>query len=532
MPSGERRTAIIIGAGPAGLTAALELLRTTDIVPVVLEATSEIGGISRTALYQGNRIDIGGHRFFSKSDAVLAWWQEILPLQGAPAPDDRRQGRDLSGLLAPGGPDPEQEDRVLLVRSRLSRILHHRKFFNYPLSLGWRAAADLGFGRLLLIAASYLRVRLWPIPRVRSLEDFFINRFGRRLYRTFFKDYTEKVWGVPCDRIPAEWGRQRIKGLSVAEALLQALRSLVTGERSIAQKTTETSLIERFLYPKFGPGQLWEEVARRVREQGGMILLGQQVVRVISQDNRVVRVVVRDQESGQELAREADFVYSSMPVRDLVAALDQAPAEVREIADGLVYRDFITVGLLVQKLRLAPSGSGGAESTTIPDNWIYIQEQDVRLGRLQVFNNWSPYLVRDPNTLWLGLEYFCSEGDDLWGMDDDSLRKLGAEELIRLGFIEPAAVLDGVVIRQPKAYPAYFGAYDRFARIRAYTDTLENLFLIGRNGMHRYNNMDHSMLTAMAAVAAARSGSRDKSPIWAVNSEEAYHEGGTEKRET
>ncbi len=531
MPSGEQRTAIIIGAGPAGLTAALELLRTTDIKPVVLEATSEIGGISRTALYRGNRIDIGGHRFFSKSAAVLTWWQEILPLQGAPAADDRRLGRDLGGLLAPGGPDPDRQDRVLLIRSRLSRILHQRKFFNYPLSLGWRTAVDLGFGRLLLIGASYLKARLRPIAEVKSLEDFFINRFGRRLYRTFFKDYTEKVWGVPCDRIPAEWGAQRIKGMSVAGVLRHALRSLVARDHSVAQKNTETSLIKRFLYPKFGPGQLWEEVARRVREQEGEIIQGQQVVGLKSEGRRLTRVVARDQANGREREWEADFVFSSMPVRELIAALDQAPAEVREIAAGLAYRDFITVGLLVRNLRLAKGTGPGPEpgATTIPDNWIYIQEEDVRLGRLQVFNNWSPYLVRDPNTVWLGLEYFCNEGDDLWRMDDQALRRLGAEELARLGFIDPAAVLDGVVIRQPKAYPAYFGAYHRFARIRAYSDSLENLFLIGRNGMHRYNNMDHSMLTAMAAVAAARTGSRDKSAIWAVNSEEEYHEAGAEK---
>lgn len=520
MPCGDRRTAIIIGAGPAGLTAALELLRTTDIVPVVLEATSEIGGISRTAVYQGNRIDIGGHRFFSKSEAVLAWWREILPLQGVPAPDDRRLGRYLTGLLDPGGPDPEQEDRVLLVRSRLSRILHQRKFFNYPLSLDWSTVVDLGFGRLLLIMGSYLRARLRPIAETRSLEDFFINRFGRQLYQSFFKGYTEKVWGVPCDRIPAEWGAQRIKGLSVGSALWHALRSLVPGKRFMAKKNTETSLIEHFFYPKFGPGQLWEEVARRVREEGGEIIQGKQVVELKSNGKRLVRVVARDQASGLDQEIEADFVFSSMPVRELVAALDQVPTEVREIAAGLVYRDFITVGLLVQR----------AGTATIPDNWIYIQEQDVRLGRLQVFNNWSPYLVRDQNTVWLGLEYFCNEGDELWDMDDQALRQLGTEELIHLGFLEPAAVLDGVVIRQPKAYPAYFGTYDRFARIRAYTDSLENLFLIGRNGMHRYNNMDHSMLTAMAAVAAVRIGSRDKCSIWGVNSEEAYHEDGAGKK--
>ncbi len=526
MPTGGRRTAVIIGAGPAGLTAALELLRTTDVLPVVLEATADFGGISRTAVYKGNRIDIGGHRFFSKSEQILAWWQEILPLQGAPASDDLALGRDLRGLLAPGGPDPEREDRVLLVRSRLSRIFHKRKFFHYPLSLGWRTAADLGLGRLLLIVASYLRARCRPIIDERSLEDFFINRFGRRLHRTFFKGYTKKVWGVSCRRIPAEWGAQRVKGLSVGGTVVHALRSLVAGERSIIQKKTETSLIERFLYPKFGPGQLWEEVARQVQEKGGVILPEHQVVGLECEGGRISRVMARDRSCGREQTFAADFVFSSMPVRDLIAAMNEVPDEVREVAAGLVYRDFITVGLLVKEMLVAPPTDRRTPGGVVPDNWIYIQEEDVRLGRLQVFNNWSPYLVRDRNTVWLGLEYFCNEGDDLWNLEDGALQRLGIEELARLGFIDPAAALDGVVVRQPKAYPAYFGAYDRFDQVRRYIDVLDNLFLIGRNGMHRYNNMDHSMLTAMAAVAAVRAGSRDKSAIWAVNSEETHHESG------
>lgn len=524
MPTGGRRTAVIIGAGPAGLTAALELLRTTDIMPVILETTADFGGISRTTVYKGNRIDIGGHRFFSKSARILAWWQEILPLQGRPSSDDLALGRDLQGLLAPGGPDPEEEERVLLVRSRLSRILHHRKFFHYPLSLSWRTALDLGLLRLLLIVTSYLRAKFRPISNEQNLEDFFINRFGRRLYRTFFKGYTEKVWGVPCHRIPSEWGAQRIKGLSVWGAVVHALRSLVPDKQSVVQKNTETSLIERFLYPKFGPGQLWEEVARQVQEKGGTILREHQVTGLELEGNRIARVTAQDLRHDQEQTFNADFVFSSMPVRDLIGAMTEVPVEVGEIAAGLLYRDFITVGLLVKQMLVDAPTDRRRLGGTLPDNWIYIQEEDVRLGRLQVFNNWSPYLVRDPDTVWLGLEYFCNESDDLWTMDDAALQQLGIEEMARLGFIDPAAVLDGVVIRQPKAYPAYFGAYDRFAQIRHFTDALENLFLVGRNGMHRYNNMDHSMLTAMAAVSAVRAGSRDKSAIWAVNSEDTYTE--------
>jgi protoporphyrinogen oxidase len=519
-----RRTAIIIGAGPAGLTAALELLRNTDITPIILEATPYIGGISRTAVYKGNRIDIGGHRFFSKSDRILAWWREILPLQGAPAADDLLLGRDLSEVLAAEGPDPEVEDRVMLVRSRLSRILHHRKFFDYPLSLGWRMVRNLGIRRLLLIFLSYLRARLFPIAEEKSLEDFFINRFGRQLYLTFFKDYTEKVWGVPCSSIPAEWGAQRVKGLSVAGALVHALRALVIKERTVAQKGTETSLIQRFLYPKLGPGQLWEEVARQVVEKGGTILLEHQVGGLKSDGSRVLQVTVRDFPKNRDVVLAADFFFSSMPVRDLIAAMDDVPGPVRKVASGLVYRDFLTVGLLLKKLLVAPAAGEKSVNQLIPDNWIYIQENDVRLGRVQIFNNWSPYLVEDREAVWIGLEYFCNEGDELWSMDDHALQHLGIAEMTTLGFIAAADVLDSVVIRQPKAYPAYFGTYDKFQSIRHYTDTLENLFLIGRNGMHRYNNMDHSMLAAMAAVEAAAAGRQGKESIWAVNSEGEYHE--------
>ena len=520
--------AVIIGAGPAGLTAALELLRRTEVVPLVLEASPHLGGISRTEVYKGNRIDIGGHRFFSRSERVMAWWREIMPIQGAPARDDLELSRDLSDLLVPGGPDPERADRVMLWRSRLSRIIHHRRLLDYPLNVGLPLVRALGFGRLVLILASYLRAHLFPLREEKNLEDFFINRFGRRLYATFFKDYTEKVWGVPCARIPAEWGAQRVKGLSMAGAVLHALRALVAGEKARDRARVETSLIRRFLYPKLGPGQLWEEVARQVTAAGGTILTNHEVVGITTAADRVTGVRVRDRAGEREFELEADFCFSTMPVRDLIGALDWVPAPVKELAAGLVYRDFLTIGLLLKKMNAslaARAGQQGRGPALLPDNWIYIQENDVRLGRLQIFNNWSPYLVHDPATVWVGLEYFCNEGDDLWSMADADLRRLGAAELTTLGFIDPGDILDGVVIRQPKAYPAYLGSYDRFAEIRAYTDSLENLFLIGRNGMHRYNNMDHSMLAAMAAVAAVKSGSADKAAIWAVNSEADYHEG-------
>ena len=513
-----RRRAVIIGAGPAGLTAALELLRRTDVVPLVLEASPHLGGISRTEVYRGNRIDIGGHRFFSRSPRVLAWWREILPVEGGAAYDPLLLGPPAAGEPAPtltSGPDPATTERVMLIRSRLSRILHNRRFLDYPLRVGPRLVTALGPVRLLLILLSYLKAQLLPIRPEVSLEDFFVNRFGRRLYQTFFEAYTEKVWGVPCREIPAEWGAQRVKGLSVGEAVLHALRSLAAPLKGGRRGRVETSLIGRFLYPKLGPGQLWEEVARRVEELGGEIIRQREVVALETAAGRVTAVRARDRRDGREHRYAADYCFSTMPVRELIAALAPVPPAVREAAAGLVYRDFLTVGLLLKRLRKEP----------VPDNWIYIQESDLTVGRLQIFNNWSPWLVADPGTVWVGLEFFCNEGDRLWSAADDELSRLAVKELAALGFCEPADVLDSVVIRQPKAYPAYFGSYRRFGEIRAFTDSLSNLFLIGRNGMHRYNNMDHSMLAAMAAVAAVKSGSSDKSAIWAVNSEGEYHEG-------
>jgi protoporphyrinogen oxidase len=522
------RTAIIIGAGPAGLTAAHELLARSDIRPIVLEASRDIGGLSKTVEYKGNRLDIGGHRFFSKSDRVMEWWRSVMPIEGVAAAGDGRiaityRNRTRTVTLGGAAIDPATSDLVMLVRRRLSRIFFLRRFFDYPIALNLNTARNLGLRRLVWILASYARARLAPIEPERSLEDFFVNRFGRELYLTFFKDYTEKVWGVPCDRIKPEWGIQRVKGLSITRAVLHALRSLAPRGSSLAQKGTETSLVERFLYPKFGPGQLWEEVARRVRESGGEIVLGARCVELQMAGSRVaaVEAIVDRGSAGPERRRYVgDFVFSTMPIKDLVAAMgDAPPPHVREVASGLVYRDFITVGLLLRRLAVR-----GPEGGLIADNWIYIQEPDVRVGRLQVFNNWSPYLVKDPGTVWLGLEYFCDQGDDLWRMADAEMIALATEELARIGIIDAADVLDATVLRMEKTYPAYFGAYERFDELRAWLDPIENLYLIGRNGMHRYNNADHSMLTAMTAVDNIVAGVVDKAGIWAVNTEQEYYE--------
>ena len=421
--SEEKKVAVIAGAGPAGLTAALELLRTTGVKPVIFEAEDVIGGISRTARYNGNRMDIGGHRFFSKSDTVMDWWQGILPLQGSASKDDIAIGRSVP--LVQGGPDPEKTDYVMLCRSRLSRILFLRKLFDYPVSLNGDTIRNLGLWRMFKIGMSYLKVQLLPARKENSLEDFMINRFGVELYRTFFRDYTEKVWGVPCNKISPDWGGQRIKGLSITKTVVHALKQIFAGKKKpdagaangadIRQKDTETSLIGQFLYPKFGPGQLWETVAEKVLEKGGEIHMNSKVVGVNrSADGKHVESVVVDRGNSTETI-PCEYFLSTMPVKELVAAMDNGetpvPAEVKRVADGLVYRDFITVGLLLDKLLIKnPAKPGTPESKLkfVADNWIYVQESDVKLGRIQIFNNWSPYLVADPEKVWIGLEYFAT----------------------------------------------------------------------------------------------------------------------------
>ena len=518
-------TAVIIGAGPAGLTAAYELLRRTEVVPVVLEMSDYTGGISRTAVYKGNRIDIGGHRFFSKSDRVMQWWMDWMPVQrieeGSATIHYQRQARVIGG--ADDAPDPDVTDDVLLLRPRKSRIYFLRRFFDYPIQLNADTIRKLGLVRMTRIGLSYLWAAALPYKPAKNLEQFFINRFGRVLYRTFFKSYTEKVWGERCSAISAEWGAQRVKGLSMLAALTHFLRKLLRGRGDVAQKDTETSLIEQFLYPKFGPGQMWERVAREVEARGGKVLHHQRVTRLQAEGDRIVAVDAVDPRTGETTTYRGDYFFSTMPVKDLVASLDaEVPPSVREVSDGLIYRDFITVGLLLRELKVRDDSPQAGP--LIRDNWIYIQEPDVRVGRLQIFNNWSPYMVADRSKVWVGLEYFCYETDDLWKMPDADLIALATEELQRIGIIETSAVLDATVIRMPKTYPAYFGTYDRFEEVQRYVDRFSNLFLLGRNGMHRYNNQDHSMLTAMVAVDNIAAGRTDKANLWAVNTEQDYHE--------
>lgn len=522
------KVAAVAGAGPAGLTAALEMLRRSDITPVVFETAGQVGGISKTVNYRGNRMDLGGHRFFSKSDWVMNWWQDILPLAEGEAEAGTALPLTYHGRrseLVPNMFGATTSDAVLLVRRRLSRIFYRRRFFDYPLKINSNTIRNMGVLEICRAGVSYAHAQLARRSPDASLEDFLISRFGDHLYRTFFKSYTEKVWGVSCDKISAEWGIQRIKGLSVGKAVAHALKAPFRSSADTAQQGMETSLIERFLYPKLGPGQMWEEVARRVTEGGGNVFLNHQVVGIEHTDLRITALRVRDEKTRAVRTVPCDHFISTVPVRELITMLAPDDGQLLRVAAGLPYRDFMTAGLLLRRMTLPRNRQTlASENGLPPDNWIYIQEPEVRIGRLQVFNNWSPSMVADPSTIWLGLEYFCREGDDLWSMADSQFIDFAAHELHKIGMIDRRDVLDGTVIRVPKAYPAYFGEYCEFGRIRAYLDRFPNLYPVGRNGMHRYNNQDHSMLAANAAVSSIVNDGAGKADIWLINTEEDYHE--------
>lgn len=510
---------LIIGAGPAGLTAAAELLKQGDVSVAILEESDAIGGISRTVRYQGNRMDIGGHRFFSKSSEVMDRWSELMPLQGAPSVDDQLLGREKP--LAPSGPDPEKEDRVMLVRDRVSRIYYLKKFFDYPISMKMQTIRNMGLWRTMKAGFSYLWSAVFKKEET-SLENFYINRFGKVLYGMFFEKYTEKLWGRHPSEISADWGAQRVKGLSI-RALLKDMLRKAFGKKD--QKNVETSLIEQFWYPKFGPGQLWETLAEEIEKQGGVIMKNHAVRRVVLEGGRITAVICQTPEG--EKTFTGDMILSSMPIKDLVAGIEgEVPEEnIRRIAAGLPYRDFVTVGLLVDRLNLKNETAVKTLGNIVPDNWIYVQEPDVKLGRIQVFNNWSPYLVKDPqNTVWIGLEYFCDEGDDFWNMTEAECVGFVTAELVKMGVISEGSVLDSHREKVKKAYPAYFDTYAEMDTLIAYLSAIENLYCIGRNGQHRYNNMDHSMLTAIRAAEVIAAGGGDKTAIWNVNTEKEYHE--------
>ncbi|NLZ46933.1 MAG: NAD(P)/FAD-dependent oxidoreductase [Clostridiales bacterium] len=512
---------VIIGAGPAGLTAGVELLKNSkDFDVTILEGSKAIGGISQTVKYNGNRMDIGGHRFFSKSDEVMNWWKELMPIQGAPALDDLKLGREKP--LEEGGPDPETSDVVMLVRERVSRIYYNKCFFDYPISMKAETIKNMGFITTMKAGFSYLKSCIVKKPET-NLENFYINRFGRVLYGMFFEGYTEKLWGRHPREISADWGAQRVKGLSI-RAILKDMFSKIFGKKKDS-KDVETSLIEEFWYPKYGPGQLWELAADKVINHGGKILMEHEVTRVISKNGEITSVYCNTPNG--EVQIHGDVFVSTMPVKDLVADMEDnsVKEEVKNIAEGLPYRDFVTVGLLVNKLNIVNKTDKKTLGNIVPDCWIYVQDKGVKIGRIQIFNNWSPYMVKNPeNTVWIGLEYFCAEGDEFWNMSEEDCIKFAIGELVSMGIVNSEDVLDSHRELIKKAYPAYFDTYSQFDDMIKFLDGYENLFCVGRNGQHRYNNMDHSMLTAIYAARNIIAGNTDKNNIWNVNTEKEYHE--------
>lgn len=518
------KKALIIGAGPAGLTAAYELLtKSKDIEVVVFEESDCFGGISKTVNYKGNRMDMGGHRFFSKIPEVNAWWDHMLPMQGHPTYDDIILHRPMP--VAEGGPDPEKEDRVMLTRHRVSRILFDTKFYDYPISLKPETFKNFGLLTTLKVGFSYLGSMFHKLPED-NLENFYINCFGRKLYSMFFEYYTENLWGRHPSEIDASWGAQRTKGLSIMGILKDFFGKLF----KVKNRKVNTSLIEEFKYPKLGPGQLWDVTAAEVEKLGGTIIKNAKVTRVHKNANNVLTSLTYEKD-GQELTMEGDYFISTMPVRDLVGGMNDVPADAARIAAGLPYRDYMTLGVLVPKINLVNKTNIRTVNNIVPDCWVYVQDRNVKLGRFQIYNNWSPYMIKDlEHTVWIGLEYFVNEGDEYWNMTEEEFAKIGVSEMIKLGLIDsPDVVLDVHMEKVKKAYPAYFDTYDEIDRLVDYLSSIENLYCVGRNGQHRYNNIDHSMVTSFEAVKNILTGSKDKKNIWSVNTEQEYHETSNEE---
>ncbi|MEQ1762817.1 MAG: NAD(P)/FAD-dependent oxidoreductase [Pyrinomonadaceae bacterium] len=480
MPNGDSKKVVIIGAGPAGLTAAYQLCK-EGVESIVLEKDDCVGGISRTVNYKGYLFDIGGHRFFTKVKAVDEMWREVLG------------------------------EKKFLRRSRLSRIYYDKKFFFYPLK-ATNALLGLGVLNSFLMLGSYLNAQMFPIKDEKSFEDWICNRFGRRLFNTFFKTYTEKVWGIPCDEISADWAAQRIKGLS----LISTIKNALLASQNTSDGEIIKTLIDAFDYPEKGPGQMWEMVADIIQKDKSKVRMNSNVERILWKGGKITGLEI-ERVGRRELVEGTDFI-SSMPMQELCLKLDpRPPDEVIEAANRLAYRDFLTVSLIINKADL------------FQDNWIYIHDAAVKVGRIQNFKNWSPQMVPDPSKTCLGLEYFCFEGDGLWTTSDEELVALATKELGLLGLVDAADVEDGSIVRMPKAYPVYDSVYaDAVRIIREFVESLGNMHLVGRNGMHKYNNQDHSMLTAMLAVKNILGAKYD---VWQVNVDEEYHEEVTASEE-
>ena len=507
---------VIIGAGPAGLSCAYKLLTDNkDLEVIILEKDSQVGGISKTIKYKGNRIDIGGHRFFTKNNEVKKFWLKILPLQGHKSYDDAIL--EIDKPLKKGGPDPEKEDKVMLIRNRVSRIYYKKKFFDYPVNLNLKTLKNMGIITSMKCGFSYLR-SLFVKLEENNLENFYINSFGKKLYSMFFKGYTTKVWGREPKEIDSSWGSQRAKGISIRKVISDYIHRLF----KLKDKNKAKSLIEEFLYPKYGPGELYECVAEEIEQMGGKIILNSNVIKINNDSNKIKSISYMN--NNKKIDLNCDIIISSMPMKELIDDMNGIPKNIKMISKNLPYRDFITIGVLVDKLNIKTDKRTKTIHGSIKDNWLYIQDPSVTVGRIQIFNNWSPYLVKKPkDTLWIGLEYFCNEGDSFWNKTDKELKQYAKEELIRMNFISEN-FLDCFVYRQKKAYPAYFDTYYEIDKLRKYLNNIENLYCIGRNGTHSYNNMDHSIYCGFVCADMIKKNEHNLDKLWNINVDKSYQE--------
>lgn len=522
-----KKNVVIVGAGPAGLACALGLSEDPSFNIIIIEKLDSIGGLARTVEWNGYKMDLGGHRFFTKSDRVMKLWKEILPIQGKPSIDDILTGKDREIEYEKNGPDPQIQDKVMLIRKRTSRIYFENKFYDYPVTLNKNTIINLGFKRLVKIGTSYIQSKVFPLPET-NLENFFINRFGSELYSIFFKDYTTKVWGLEPSQIKAEWGAQRVKGLSISAIIKDILLNTISPSYH-KTKMVETTLIRRFFYPKFGPGQMWKEIAELLRKKNVKIITKTQIKNITFENNKIKNITFIENILGNTVDITVDYLISSGAIKDILSLFSKLPPEIKKLSDNLIYRDFITVGLLYKKMKIRNKTTEKTLNDIIPDNWIYLQDKNVIAGRLQIFNNWSPYLLKDINNVWLGVEYFCNMHDNMWEMNNREIINLAISDIEKTGICSKNDFIDGTVVRVEKAYPSYFGeGYENFKKIKDFLDSINNFYSIGRNGMHRYNNMDHSFLSGVVAADIIKNNIKSKDQIWQINTETEYLE---EKKE-
>ena len=510
-----KKRVIIIGAGPAGLSAAYRLLD-FGITPFIIETDEVVGGIAKTFFENGNGTDIGPHRFFTKNKQVKDLWEKLLPLQGAPSCDDKLLNREVS--LKENGPDPEKDENVFLSRKRFSRIYYSKHFLDYPLKIKPANILAMGLATTFIAGCSYLKSCFYKLPET-NLESFMINRFGRVLYELFFEGYTQKVWGVHPSNISKEWGMQRIKGISLMKVVLDAFCKLL----SIKHKK-ETSLVDEYIYPKYGSSQLWNVMADKIKAAGGEIILNSKVIKIVKNENKISSVKFQNTKTGEISELSADLFISSMPIKSLLTRMNNVPDNIVELAKNLSYRDFILVNFVTKKINLKNNTTHPTINNIAPDSWIYLQDNGIKAGRLDIMNNFSPYIIKDfTKDVIINMEYFCNESDDFWKDEDINIINFAISELKKLNVLDDNDIKSSKVIRVKKAYPSYFGSYDKFDEIKSYINSVDNLYCVGRNGQHKYNNMDHSILSGLIAAEIIAE-NKDKNILWDVNTDSEYQE--------